>query len=131
MLLQLLDQGLDSERYAFRTTVPKVVFPSASFSTKCYYNSTLFSGNLYTKKTPDSAAVQTESQAGGEGGTGGPEGSGEFPDWKFAIDAAQSVGGGQGVPDCYRGADRVTSGGLGTVKSAGDFCSCGYGNYDL
>ncbi|KAG8533851.1 uncharacterized protein KY384_001592 [Bacidia gigantensis] len=117
--LSILDTGLATERYTFRTTVPKTVFPSASFSTQCFYNSTLFSGNLYTKKPPD-----TPPAAGGSTDMA-------FPDWKFAVDAAQSVGGGEGVPDCYNGGQRVTQGDLAEQKGAGDFCSCGYKNYDL
>ena len=60
-----------------------------------------------------------------------------FQEYPYAVDATQSIGGGQGVPDCYeydaKSPDsvgkRVTKGYEG--KGAGDFCSCVYGNWGL
>lgn len=56
-----------------------------------------------------------------------------FADWNFAVDATQSIGGGEDVPACYNTdngilGSRVTSG--YTVEPAADFCSCAYKNYD-
>ena len=56
-----------------------------------------------------------------------------FADWNFAVDATQSIGGGEDVPACFNMdngivGSRVTSG--YTVEPAADFCSCAYKNYD-
>ena len=68
----------------------------------------------------------------------GPTGmasGGAFANWGFAVDATQSVGGGQDVPACYnynantgQVGDLITTG--YTVMPASDFCSCAYKNYD-
>ena len=142
--LQLLDQGLDTERWAFQTTLQKVVFPKANFGVKCYYNSTLFAANLYTKKAKDNVPTPSSSSRlfrrdphAGPSPLDKRQDQGQFKEWDYAIDATQSIGGGTGVPDCYEydGAKpdevgkRVTKGYEG--KTAGDFCSCVYGNWDL
>jgi len=135
--LSLLDPGSADERYTFTTTVQKVVFPS--FAVKCFYNTTQFTADLYTKKAKSypsnsTSASATASAAGAaetNGAAGAPAG-GAFAEWNFAVYATQSIGGGVDVPECYnlnngQTGSRVTSG--YTVEPAGDFCSCAYKNY--
>ena len=150
--LQLLDQGMDTERYTFQTTVQKVVFPGRSFSVKCYYNSTLLTANLYTKKPKDNVpasasrllrprsrnellgeAEEEEEAAALEK----RQQSVNWSEWPYAADISQSIGGGQGVPDCYQYdpakpdsvGDRVTAG--YQTQGPGEFCSCVWENWDL
>ena len=143
--LQLLDKGMDTERYNFQTTVQKVVFPERSFSVKCYYNSTLLSGNLYTKKAKDNIPASTERlrlkrDVGSE--EDGVEGlyrrqSMAYSEWPYASDISQSIGGGQGVPDCYEYdsnkpdevGTRVTDG--YKTRGPSEFCSCVWENWGL
>lgn len=143
---------MSTERYNFQTTVQKIVFPSSSFSVKCYYNSTLLTANLYTKKAKDSnlpSRLRLRSRSeilNFYPNTDSPEQdwlekrqqqSSPWTDWPYASDISQSVGGGQGVPDCYQYdsskpdqvGTRITDG--YTPKGAGDFCSCGWSNFGL
>ena len=149
--LQLLDAGLETERYRFETTLQKIVYPSASFNVKCFYNTTLFAANLYTKKKADAVAPATSSSPPllrrKESGWNIrpisddtfliPRQQQQFREYPYAVDATQSIGGGQGVPDCYE-YDQKNPGGVGKrvtkgyeSKNSGDFCSCGYENWGL
>ena len=132
--LSLLDPGSANERYSFTTNVQKVVFPT--LSVKCYYNSTQFTADLYTKRQksypPSSAGGSATSSATTPTATGSGTGD-TFVNWNFAVDATQSVEGGVDVPDCYNTNNgqvisKVTTG--YTPKPAEDFCSCVYKNYD-
>ena len=136
--LTLMDRDTSNERYTFTTTVQKVVFPS--FSVKCFYNTTQFTADLYTRKaksypsnsTSASATTSTSGAAETNGAPGAPA-DGSFANWGFAVDATQSIGGGVDVPECYnlyngQTGSRVTSG--YSAEPAGDFCSCAYKNYN-
>ena len=134
-----MDEGTSNERYTFKVpSVPKIVYPSPNV--KCYYNSTIFSGDLYTKKTksyPSGAAASGTSAApaaatSSSSSTSDSDSSQPYADWVFAVDAAQSINGGVDVPDCFtmnNGVDgaRVTKG--YTVEPISNFCSCAYANY--
>lgn len=137
--LSLVDGGSDNERYTFTTMVQKAVFPT--FNVKCYYNTTQFTGNLYTKRAksypPSSSAAATSSAAAAAASSGpvGMAAGGGFANWNFAVDATQSVGGGQDVPACYN--YNANNGQVGSIITTGysvmpaaDFCSCAYKNYD-
>ena len=127
---------MPTERYTFQTTVPKIVYPGATFALKCFYNSTLLSANLYTKKAADAVPAEAATSA--------PllrvrddQGVSAIKEWPHAIDVTQSIGGGTGVPDCYE-YDPKEPGSVGKrvekgfeAKGSGDFCSCGYANWDL
>lgn len=137
--LTLVDAGTENERYTFTTIVRKSVFPT--FSVRCDYNDTRFTADLYTsmpKSYPSnssSSASATSSAATAmatDGAAGAPAG-GRFAEWKYAVDATQSVGGGVDVPACYtwqngQVGSRVTTG--YDAMPAADFCSCAYKNYD-
>lgn len=134
--LNLVDANTPTERYTFTTTIQKVVFPS--FSVKCFYNTTQFSADIYTKRAKSypsnssSATTSSPAAAATSGAEGAPAG-GNFAEWNFAVDATQSIGGGEDVPACYNTnngvlGSRVTDG--YKVMPAVDFCSCAYKNYD-
>ena len=134
--LTLLDADTPTERYTFTTTVQKQVFPS--FSVKCFYNTTQFSADLYTKRAKSypansSSASTSSPAAAATSGAAGAAAGGVFANWDFAVDATQSIGGGEDVPACYNTdngvvGSRVTDG--YTVEPSTDFCSCAYKNYD-
>ena len=131
--LQLMDQGMPTERYTFKTQVQKIVYPTKSFTIKCFYNDTQFSANLYTKKLrtlPLNNAPSPSSSAAAATATGT---SASYADWKFATDATQSIGGGVDVPDCYRYSngqtgEKITQG--YQEQASTEFCSCAYKNFD-
>ena len=121
-----MDEGLPTERYTFKTTVPKQVFPTGSLSINCFYNETQFSANLYTKKAKSDGSSSSSTTA-----NSGPD---SFAQWAYAVEATQSIGGGIDVPDCYRMNDgqvgeKLTKG--YEEEPAGQFCSCAYKNYGL
>lgn len=125
-----MDEGSDDERYSFKTTVPRIVYPTASVSIKCYYNDTQFSGNLYTKKTKTVSDAATGTSSGSSSGPSSG-GSSPYGEWKYAVDATQSIEGGVDVPDCYHyenGQDgsKITQG--YEEEPQGSFCSCVYTN---
>ncbi|KAL1647766.1 hypothetical protein SLS58_002567 [Diplodia intermedia] len=118
--LVLYSEGQDSERYHFQFTMDKEVVPTTSItdddsSTVCYFNSTIFTGYLYTKMEKDYPTDDTSDNA-----------------WPFAVRAEQSIGGGEDVPNCYKTVDgRITkqiTDGLDAM-GASTLCSCLYRNY--
>lgn len=126
-----------NERYTFKAyNVQKIVFPTANI--KCYYNDTTFSGDLYTKKAKSytsgaaASAASAAPAAATSSTTDQPGMSQAYPEWGFAVDAAQSIDGGVDVPECFNWSngldgDRVTQG--YSAEPIGDFCSCAYANY--
>ncbi|KAL9103599.1 MAG: hypothetical protein Q9163_001363 [Psora crenata] len=130
--LVLMHKGTDMERYSFKTQAQKIVYPTGSLATKCFYNLTQFIGNLYTKKrkTLPLGTVASPSNTSSATPTGNSELSAE---WEFAVDATQSTGGGANVPDCYQ----YNEDGIGDnvtfdyeEQGSNDVCSCVYDNYD-
>ena len=134
--LTLVDAGTATERYTFKAgSVPKISYPSPNI--KCYYNQTTFSGDLYTKKPkayPSGAAASSSTSAAPSAAATNTNSDqdAQYADWGFAVDAAQSMGGGVDVPDCYNwnnGVDgsRVMAG--YEIQPMSSFCSCAYANY--
>ncbi|KAL9125508.1 MAG: hypothetical protein Q9217_005295 [Psora testacea] len=131
--LNLMDEGTDTERYTFETQVQKIVFPTNSFAIKCFYNDTQFSADLYTKKTRTFPSNATTSPINAASATTRTGNGASYAEWEFAVDAAQSIGGGVDVPDCYQYNNRqigakITSG--YEEQELNEFCSCTYRNYD-
>ena len=138
--LTLVDENSPNERYTFDTPVQKVGFPD--FKTKCYFNGTRFTGNLYTKKpksysgnenSTSTATSPSASSAATPLSTGSTTGvnAGEFKEWEYAIDAAETISGGLDTPACYSYTDgengaRIDS---GPAQAPGNECSCSYQNY--
>jgi len=91
---------------------------------------------MYTKKVksyPPGAAAASATSSNAPAAASGTSLSSAFANWDYAVDATQSIGGGEDVPACYEydngivGA-RVTDG--YEPKPAQDFCACAYKNYD-
>ncbi|KAL1630505.1 hypothetical protein SLS56_004779 [Neofusicoccum ribis] len=118
--LPLYSEGQDSERYHFQFTMDKKVVPQTSItddgsSAVCYFNSTTFTGYLYTKMEKDYPTDDDSSNA-----------------WPYAVRAEQTIGGGDDVPNCYktvngRITEQITSN--ITAMGASTLCSCMYRNY--
>jgi hypothetical protein len=123
--LTIVDQGQDSERYHFQITMDKVVIPTAALTSDnsastCFFNSTTFTGYLYTKMAKDyPTSIQTGIDAA-------------YQPWPFAARAEQTAAGGANVPNCYKTnngnlGDRITQN-----ITSGDpttLCSCLYKNW--
>jgi hypothetical protein len=123
--LTIVDQGQDTERYHFQITMDKVVIPTVALTSdnaasKCFFNSTTFTGYLYTKMAKDyPTSVQTGVDAA-------------YQLWPFGARAEQTVAGGANVPNCYKTID----GNLGeritqniTAENPTTLCSCLYKNW--
>jgi hypothetical protein len=125
--LELLDEGLTTERYRFQLETNKPVSPSGSLTSdnaavNCFYNSTTLQAYLYTKMAssyPDASKGEN---------SGNPT----FPVWPFALRVEQIIGGGQDVPNCWtlnNGVpDQQITDGL-QAQDAGQLCSCLYKNW--
>jgi hypothetical protein len=123
--LTMMDKGLDTERYHFQITMDKEVIPTVALTddnaaSKCFFNSTTFTGYLYTKRAKDyPTAAQTGVNAA-------------YPLWPFAVRAEQTVAGGANVPNCYKTVngnigDRITKN--VTTGDPTTLCSCLYKNW--
>ncbi|KAH7086510.1 hypothetical protein FB567DRAFT_72571 [Paraphoma chrysanthemicola] len=119
--LDLLDSGLDTERYRFIISRTKAVNMTGSIGDQfgdfeCDYGATTIQGSLYTKMAKtypkDTIAV---------GNTGNPA-------WPYALRVEQTVAGGQNVPSCKKRSGEKINDGL-IAQDAGTLCSCLYKNW--
>lgn len=139
--MQLLDLGLSSERYAFSVTMDKTVIPSTAIAgdnsvATCFYNNSTFGASLFTKMSktyplPASASDSTAPPSPSAGN--GNSASQGFQPWPYAIRVEEYIGGGSGVPSCYKTVkgnigDRITDG--ISPKSPENVCSCLYKNFE-
>ncbi|KAI9744461.1 MAG: hypothetical protein M1818_001990 [Claussenomyces sp. TS43310] len=113
----LHDSGLATERYSFNATMNKPVNPTVSLdpsnvSATCYFNNTLFEGNLYTK--------MNKTYPTGNSSTA-------FSPWPSAVSFQQLAASGSSTPDCID-VNGVTVGNF-TIQTGGDTCTCDYMNY--
>ena len=132
--LNLVDQSLITERYTFSAAVDKMVIPSDAANVHCYYNGTTLNASMYTtlqQVHPDRSYPSTVSSAA-PASTGDAYSGGQKL-WPYAIELNQTIGGGAGVPDCYRfengnAVERLTQG----IKSeaSDDICSCIYKTFN-
>ncbi|KAI4168179.1 MAG: hypothetical protein LQ343_006618 [Gyalolechia ehrenbergii] len=128
-MLMMLDPGTDDERYQFNTSLDKMTPPSIGVS--CFFNDTTLEGHLYTKKPQNypSSGKTTLSAATASSLAS----TNDFQPWPYAVEIRQTIGGGQSVPECFRGqanrkGDRVVEG--ITPRPASSMCSCDYKNFD-
>lgn len=131
--LTLVDRDSGSEQYSFKTTFDKIVIlPGGVY---CYFNDTVLQGSLFTKK-PKSSPAQTAASSTApvaQPSATGDVASNTFAEWRYAVEATQSIGGGATIPECFqmnegiRGAQ--VSGGI--PQAPADVCSCVFKNYDL
>jgi hypothetical protein len=136
--LDLLDSGLDTERYRFMISRAKAVNMTGSLGDQtgdfeCDYGATTIQGSLYTKMArtypKDTIAV----------------GNTDNPAWPYgmlllrfravhvltrpaAVRVEQSVAGGPNVPSCKKKSGEKVSDGL-TSQNANTLCSCLYKNW--
>lgn len=122
------------ERYDFTANFEKRVPLLGDKS--CFYSNASLKGTFYTKR-----AKSSTTPAGSSAANTAPNPtatadipSDKFAQWRYAIDATVSAGGGSDVPACYhmngsdKGAQYTES---STSKTVEDVCSCEYKNYDL
>jgi len=139
--MQLLDSGLSSERYTFFVTMNKTVIPSTAITNDnsvatCFYHNSTFRANLFTKMSktyplPASASDSTAPPSPPAGN--GNSASQGFQPWPYAIRVEEYIGGGNGVPSCYKTVkgnigDRITDG--LSPKGPENVCSCLYKNFE-
>lgn len=132
--LTLVDPGSSLERFTFTAHFNKVVVPSPGIY--CYFNNTILEGALYTKRAksalPKGSGSKKRSVA--QATTLDDVAHNTFEEWKYAVQATQSIGGGSTVPECFHMTNGVrgerASDGI-TPRAPEDLCSCVYQNYDL
>jgi hypothetical protein len=122
----MTNSGQSSEAYRFsinmqKTVIPNVTLTADGASTDCFYNGTIFSAVLYTRKAKTYPAQNTTS----------PSATGSYLPWPYAVEVGQVANGGAGVPDCYK----MINGNTGQYVPIGDepdtqTCQCMYQNYD-
>lgn len=132
--LTLVDKDSSAERYTFKTTFNKIVIPQNGIY--CYFNNTILEGTLYTKRAksvPGKTSPSSTSSAAQPTATGEAT-SNTFGEWKYAVQAVQSIGGGSTTPECFRMNNGVRGAKLSdgiTPQASENMCSCVYKNYDL
>ncbi|KAI9829976.1 MAG: hypothetical protein M1826_005149 [Phylliscum demangeonii] len=140
--LQLLDEDLPTERYAFLLSIDKVVIPSSAITddnaaASCYYNGTTFQAELYTKKPrtyPSPAPLSSSASAAASSPkpASATAQADDFGPWPFAVRIQQLIDAGVGRPTCYktvdgRLADRIPDG--PQPRPGRSSCSCLYRNW--
>lgn len=123
--LTMTDPGQSSEAYRFSVNMQKMVIPNVTLtadgaSTDCFYNGTMLSAVLYTKKEKTYPAQNKTSPSTAEA----------YLPWPYAVEVQQVASGGAGVPDCYKmingnTGEHVTVG----TEPANQTCQCVYENY--
>ena len=115
--LNLVNKGQNSENYHFQITFNKVASTSLGGSqATCYFNSTSFSGTLYTK-TAKSYPLAGQSLP-----------STSNPEWPFQMRFEEVASGGTGTPTCFTNNSKNVTDGL-FAQTEGNLCSCLYKNW--
>jgi hypothetical protein len=121
----MTDQGQSSEAYRFSVNMQKSVIPNVTLTadgsaTDCFYNGTMFSAVLYTKREKTYPAQTTTPLSS----------PGAYPPWPYAVEVQQVASGGTRVPDCYEmvNGDIAKHVPIGTVSDS-QTCQCIYQNY--
>ena len=107
--------------------MPTVSITNDNSRASCWFNGTTFQAQLYTKH--EKTYPPADNGAPTAGGTPAAGSSA----WPFAVDIKQVIGGGEGIPECYRMVNgavgaRVTEGLAST--GVGGLCSCAYQNFE-
>ena len=127
--LNTFDVRKDSERYTFSIPMIKQVWPTSALvsdniRSTCFFNNTILSAMLYTKKPntyPGGTSLANLTS------------SGSFALWPAAVDIVQASAGGANVPDCFETQNNQVVGsslthGLQAQPQAAA-CSCLYRNF--
>lgn len=122
--MKMVDAGTDNENYQFQFEMDKQVVPTAAITndnsaTTCFFNSTTFTGYLYTRKTKNYASASVALA------------NSTYAAWPFAARAEQAAAGGDNVPNCYQTTDGNIGAQVGNFTSmdASTLCDCLYSNY--
>lgn len=112
----------------------KVVIPNEDITgdgsaARCLYNDTRFEAKLYTKRAK--TYPPTESEGDANSSANPPSATpAQFQPWPYAVEMAQTIGSGAGVPDCYKTMDGQLQDRIGLAGvSTGGECECGYLNF--
>ncbi|KAI1077400.1 hypothetical protein F5B20DRAFT_552348 [Whalleya microplaca] len=137
--LTLQDLGLSSERLRFEIPmddavagVPDGPVDGRNEASTCYFNGTVMSATVWTRKVAEFPAnLTTTTGIDGDGAGDGNDTrvSENFDPWPYAIEIQQLVGSGKGVPDCRDAAGNVV-GDFEAADGGGD-CGCWYRNFAL
>lgn len=137
--LTLVDSGLNTEAYAFSVpNLQKVVIPVQALTEdgatdSCYFNNTLFEARLYTKMPksyPPDTSVGGGGSSNGRPGQSQGQSQDQGNDWPFAVEMKQSIGAGDGVPDCYKSLNGADGEHVGVAATSGNGeCNCAYQNF--
>ena len=133
--LILTDPGSPDERYTFTASgIQKATYPSGNV--KCFFNTTSLTAHLYTRKTPtiSLASPSSSSKPSATAPASPPAASagGTYQPWLYAVDAVQSVPGGDDIPQCFEWDNGVIGAEITDgyePKSASDECSCGWASW--
>lgn len=96
----------------------------------CYYNDTLVTGTIWTRRLAEYPAnLTTPVSNGGGGGKGKPiTASTTFDPWPYAVQLVQST---RDAPDCRDTEGNRIGGDFGLPPGRAGECSCSYANFDL
>lgn len=124
--LSMTNSGQSSEAYRFsinmqKTVIPNVTLAADGASVDCFYNGTIFSAVLYTKKEKTYPTQNKTSSSPTEA----------YLPWPYAVEVQQMANGDTGVPDCYK----IINGNIGEPVPIGtepstQTCQCMYQNYN-
>ncbi|KAI0141629.1 hypothetical protein GGR57DRAFT_403173 [Xylariaceae sp. FL1272] len=132
--LDLLDANQDTERLTFELgsmmlqviPVDPVTGDDGSTATSCYFNDTILSATIWTRKA-GTYPMDLDTDVDNMGN--GTHFSEDFDPWPYAVQISQTAPAGVGVPDC-RDSQGNEVGNFEIPQSAGD-CGCFYRNFDL
>ncbi|KAK8121955.1 hypothetical protein PG984_010625 [Apiospora sp. TS-2023a] len=135
--LTQLDANQPGERLTFNFRMHgAAVVPTTALSNNnsdnraatCYYNDTLVTGTIWTRRPAEFPANLTTpvSNGGGKGKT--LTASTAFDPWPYAVQVVQST---RDAPDCRDAEGNPVGGDFGLPPGREGECSCSYANFDL
>ena len=126
--LTLVDANTPNEHYSFTArNLVQQVWPATPLTNDnslatCFFNSTVLTGAMYTKK-PSSMSASAASMMSTN--------SGIFQQWPYAANISLAANGGSEVPNCYKTVNNQPVGKQITLATepASRQCSCVYENF--
>lgn len=131
---RLLDGDRPTERLAFEVPLVAAVVPTVALdragnrAVTCYYNHTLLSATLWTRRP--AAAPATGNLTSAASAAAAAAAARAFPRWPYAVEVRQVARAGPAVPDCRDVAGRRV-GDVSLPADRGGECSCAYANFGL
>ncbi|KAI1267614.1 hypothetical protein F5Y18DRAFT_306923 [Xylariaceae sp. FL1019] len=132
--MDFLDENQDTERLTFELgnmmlqvlPVDPVTGDDGSTAASCYFNDTVLSATIWTRKA-GTYPMDLDTSVDNMGN--GTHISEDFDPWPYAVEISQTAAAGAGVPDC-RDAQGNPVGNF-EISHAGGDCGCYYRNFDL